>query len=159
MKALRPSTRQLSQQVLEASRQEWQSRTARTHLRVFKVAAPVTVFLRGTKCHVSIQHHDLEQVEIHARLYHAFGLQFVTEQDEAGVYIVVKRRRFWGWLARADCILKVPYYAHLAFNLTQGRLTVENINSILEIPPARATLPSSIPQFANPQYNKLNGQN
>ncbi|MBZ0308479.1 MAG: hypothetical protein K8I82_20605, partial [Anaerolineae bacterium] len=118
----------------------------RSHLRVFKVDAPVTIFVRGTKCKVTVQYHELEQVELHAHLYNAFGLQFVTEQDDAGVYIVAKRRRFLGWISRAEFVLRVPAYANLAFNVTPGTVQLEQVTGVVNISPLTRPIPISLPQ-------------
>lgn len=119
----------------------------RSHLRVFKVEAPVTVFVRGTKCKVTVQYHDLEQVELHVHLYNAFGLKFVTEQDEAGVYIVAKRRRFLGWISRAEFVLRVPAYANLAFNVTPGTVQLNEVTGVVHISPLTRPIPMNLPQI------------
>lgn len=119
----------------------------RAHLRVFKVEAPVTVFVRGTKCKVMVQYHEMEQVELHAHLYNAFGLKFVTEQDDAGVYIVAKRRRFLGWISRAEFVLRVPHYANLAFNVTPGTVQLNDVAGVVNISPLTRPIPLSLPQI------------
>lgn len=133
--------------VWEANKQRIAARGTRSHLRVFKVDAPVTIFVRGTKCKVTVQYHELEQVELHAHLYNAFGLQFVTEQDDAGVYIVAKRRRFLGWISRAEFVLRVPAYANLAFNVTPGTVQLEQVTGVVNISPLTRPIPMSLPQI------------
>lgn len=143
---------------IDEGRQRLTEATGKTHLRVFSVQNPITVFIRATRCQVAIQYHQLEQVEIHAKLYNAFGLKFVTEQDEAGVYIIVKRRRLLGLVSQTEFLLKVPSYANLAFNLQKGALKVERINGIIELPPLRQHLPMSIPQLPAQKYNSLSAR-
>ncbi len=133
--------------VWEANKRRIAARGNRSHLRVFKVDAPVTIFVRATKCKVTVQYHELEQVELHAHLYNAFGLQFVTEQDDAGVYIVAKRRRFLGWISRAEFVLRVPAYANLAFNVTPGTVQLEHVNGVVNISPLTRPIPMSLPQI------------
>ena len=111
--------------LMDEVKQQHTLSTGRTHLRVFKVEHPVTVFVRASRCRINIQYHELEQVELHARLYNAFGLRFVTEQDDAGVYVIVKRRRLLGWISRADFLLRVPHFANLAFNLSPGTIKLD----------------------------------
>jgi hypothetical protein len=122
-------------------------RTLRSHLRVFAVTQPVTIFIRGTRCQVNVRYHDLDQVELHAQLYNAFGLRFVTEQDNAGVYVVVKRRRLLGLISRAEFLLVVPRYANLTFNLTPGTIRLDEISGVVELPPLLERIPLSIPQI------------
>jgi hypothetical protein len=139
---------QVANQVIEAQNQRIKRWTMRHHLRVFKVEAPLTVFVRGTDCYATIRYHDLDQVELHARLYHAFGLQFVTDQDVNGVYIVVKRRPFLGSLSRAEFWLNVPHYTHVALNFTPGGVRLERFHGLAEIPPPQSTpIPPSFDQI------------
>lgn len=140
----------LTEQLLEAGKRGVGTSTQRAHLRVFKVADPVTVFIRGSRCQVKVRYHDLDQVEIYARLYNAFGVQFATEQDDAGVYIVVKRRRLLGAISRADFLVMVPRYAHLAVNLTPGTVRVEEVDGILEILPRKEAAPALLTQIKEP---------
>ncbi len=131
----------------EDGKQRLVASSSQSHLRVFKVEAPVTVFVRGTKCKVTVQYHEVEQVELHAHLVWAFGLKFVTEQDEAGVYIVAKRRRFWGWISRAEFVLRVPAYANLAFSVTPGTVNLENVTGVVNISPLTRPIPLSLSQI------------
>lgn len=104
-------------------------------LRVFPVRPPVTVFVRASQCQVTVHYHELDQVELHASLYAGFGMRLVVEQDEAGVYVVARRRRLLGLLSRCEFTLTVPIYCHLAFNLTPGTVRLQDLNGPLEIPP------------------------
>lgn len=108
----------------------------RRHLRVFPVSDPATLYVRGSQCRVVVHYHEYDHVEIHASLYAAFGMRLIVEQDDAGVYVVVKRRRILGLLSRSEVQIHVPDYCHLAFNLTPGHVEVQQLNGILEIPPA-----------------------
>ncbi len=107
----------------------------RRHLRVFPVQAPVTLFVRGSQCKVTVGYHELDHVEIYASLYAAFGMRLVIEQDEAGVYVVVRRRRLWGVLSRSEVMIRVPFYCRLALNLTPGDVQLQYLHGTLEIPP------------------------
>ncbi|PJF37649.1 MAG: hypothetical protein CUN55_21000, partial [Phototrophicales bacterium] len=93
------------------------------------------LFVRGSRCKVIVNYHELDQIEIYASLYAAFGMRLVIEQDEAGVYIVIRRRRFWGTFSRSDVTIHVPFYCRLALNLTPGDVELQQLNGILEIPP------------------------
>lgn len=113
----------------------------RSHTHVFPVSEPVTVFVRGSRCRVAIQYHELDQVELHAQFYYAFGLQFVVEQDDAGIYVVAKRRRILGAFSRAEFILRVPQYTHLALQLTPGHIRLDEVDGIVEFPPLKHDIP------------------
>ncbi len=115
----------------------------RTMLRVFPVRPPVTVFVRASQCQVTVHYHDLDHVELHASLYAGFGMRLVVEQDEAGVYVVARRRRLLGLLSRCEFTLTVPTYCHLAFNLTPGTVRLQDLNGPLQIPPLSPQITTS----------------
>jgi hypothetical protein len=102
---------------------------------------------------VVVLYHELEQVELYASLYAAFGMRLVVEQDEAGIYVIAHRRRFFGMLSRSELTVKVPTYCQLVFNLTPGTVQVEDFSGILEIP--AVTLKSSAVTLDNHQLKKL----
>ena len=126
----------------------------RRYLRVFPIlSSTVTVFVRASNCRVVVLYHELEQVELYASLYAAFGMRLVVEQDEAGIYVIAHRRRFFGMLSRSELTVKVPTYCQLVFNLTPGTVQVEDFSGILEIP--AVTLKSSAVTLDNHQLKKL----
>ena len=106
----------------------------RRQVRVFPVSSPVTLYVRGSQCRVAINFHEYDHVEIYASLYAAFGMRLIVEQDEAGVYVIVKRRRILGLFSRSEVNLNVPHYCNLAFDLTPGAVEFQHINGTLEIP-------------------------
>lgn len=142
MKSLIPTPQKLSRRVMSEGQARLGEAAGRSDLRVFPVQDPLTVFVRATQCRVAVRFHPLDQVEIHARFYNAFGLRFVAEQDDAGVYIVVKRRRLVGWIASAEFLLYVPPYANLALHLTQGHLHLQDVNGMVRLPPITPTNPN-----------------
>ncbi|NDJ84788.1 MAG: hypothetical protein GYB66_02775 [Chloroflexi bacterium] len=106
------------------------------HLRVFPVFnQTTTVYVRGSNCRVAVLYHELNQVELYASFYAAFGLKLIVDQDEAGIYIVAQRRRLLGLFSRSEVTIRVPFYCHLVFSLTPGTVRVEELNGHLEIPP------------------------
>jgi hypothetical protein len=106
--------------------------------RAFPVSFPVTVFVRASQCQVVVHYHHLDQVELHASLYAAFGMKLVIERDEAGIYIIARRKRVLGAFSRSEFTMVVPDYCHLAFNLTPGHIRLVGIDGTLQIPPPRA---------------------
>ncbi|MFP4322575.1 MAG: hypothetical protein ACLFTK_08990 [Anaerolineales bacterium] len=135
MKAI---TRYVAQQALEEGRQRFNASLFRSHVHVFKIQDPNTVFIRASRCRIIVAYHPLDQVELHAHLYNAFGLQFVTEQDADGVYIVALRRRLVGRFSRAEFMLRVPRYANLIFNLSPGAVLLDEFQGRLTLPPLPA---------------------
>lgn len=109
--------------------------THRSHTQVFNVKPPITIYVRGTNCRVSIHHEPGTKVILYANMYRAFGLELASEQDEAGVYIVAKQKRVVGKLSRADFTLTVPPESHLVFHLTPGDVVLQDIDGMIEFPP------------------------
>jgi hypothetical protein len=112
--------------------------TAQSYTQVFKVDRPVTVYVRGSHCRVTVRRAVAPQVTLEASMVRAFGLEFATEQDDAGVYIVLKRKPVMGTVSRAEFALTVPYDCHLAFNLTPGDVVLQNPDGLFELPPVPA---------------------
>ncbi|MBN2303030.1 MAG: hypothetical protein JXQ72_01045 [Anaerolineae bacterium] len=104
------------------------------YTQVFNVKSPVTVYVRGSHCRVTVQRDDISQVILEATMARAFGLEFVTDQDDAGVYIVARRKPVTGKLARAEFTITAPHDSHLVFNLTPGDVILHHIDGMLELP-------------------------
>jgi hypothetical protein len=108
--------------------------TQRSHRQIFNVNAPTTVYIRGSHCTITVQQHTQPKVVLDANLRRAFGVELVAEQDDAGIYIVAKRKAVVGKITRADLMLTVPTNCHLAFHLTPGAVTFANIDGMVELP-------------------------
>jgi hypothetical protein len=106
----------------------------RRDLRVFPVVGPMTIYISGSQCGVAVIYHAQNHVELYTSLYAAFGVRVIVEQDEAGIYIVLRRRRLLGLFSRSEVTVKLPTYCHLAFNLTPGTIRIEQLHGTLEIP-------------------------
>lgn len=108
--------------------------TAKSFRQVFRAAPPTTIYVRASHSDVTIIRQPGQQVELQASLRAAFGWDFIAEQDEAGVYIVARRKPIVGALSRASFTLIVPEYANLAFHLTPGSVKFANIDGKFAIP-------------------------
>lgn len=127
----------------------------RRHLRVFPVLGPGTVYVRGSNCRVVVQYHELDHVELHVSLYAAFGMRLIVEQDDAGIYVVVHRRRLLGLFSRSELTVRLPGYYHLAFNLTPGIVVIDKLNGILEIPPVTVAPPMTYQRLPDKEYDRI----
>lgn len=108
--------------------------TQRAYRQVFNISTPTTVYVRGSHCQVTVQHGPAAKVTLDANLHRAFGVELVAEQDEAGIYIIARRKAVVGQVTRVDLILTVPADCHLAFHLTPGEVTLAAIDGVLELP-------------------------
>jgi hypothetical protein len=106
----------------------------RSHVQVFNVKPPVTVYVRASHCRITICRQPEPKVILDANLYRAFGVELTAEQDDAGVYIVAKRKAVVGRVTRIDLALTVPADSHLALHLTPGDVIFEAVDGLLEVP-------------------------
>lgn len=112
--------------------------TQQTHTQVFNVKSPVTIYVRGGNCRVAVRREVTAKVTVQSSMYRAFGLELVAEQDEAGVYIVARRKPVVGKLSRTDFTIIVPMESHLVFHLTPGDIVLQDIDGMMELPPIDA---------------------
>jgi hypothetical protein len=108
--------------------------TAKTFRQVFNVQAPITVYVRASYSDVTLRKRPGNQVELLANLQASFGWEFVAEQDEAGVYIVARRKPVVGALSQASFTLFVPPEANLVFHLTPGSVHLYDIEGKISLP-------------------------
>lgn len=102
-------------------------------VQVFPVTTPLTVYVRASHCHLTIRQHQLPRVELNASLGRAFGVDLTTEQDEAGIYIIARRKPVVGTVARLDLTLTLPPAVRLAFHLTPGDVTFAGIHGLADV--------------------------
>lgn len=106
-----------------------------TKTHIFPVRPTTTVYLRAEYVAVHIHRWPRSQVEITQRLQMPFGWRVLVEQDEAGVYLVAKRRAVIGGLSNAVFELFIPQQAYVMLKLEKSRLLLENVNGTLHLSP------------------------
>jgi hypothetical protein len=116
------------------------SATSRSFVQVFEVALPTTVYVRASQCDITVLRVPGRRVELSASLRASFGWELAAEQDEAGVYIVARRKRVVGAISSARVSLSVPPQANLVFNVTPGTIHLLDVDGKLSIP---AVLPTN----------------
>ncbi|NPV67931.1 MAG: hypothetical protein HPY64_12360 [Anaerolineae bacterium] len=99
----------------------------------YEVRGPVTVYIRADHSRVTVRRTLQPHVQIVGELRQAFGWEWVTERDEAGIYVVLKRRPLVGALASADLTLIVPPDAYLVFHLTPGSVHLDDFVGRLSV--------------------------
>jgi hypothetical protein len=105
-----------------------------SHTQIFNVKPPITVYVRGSNCRVTVQRSTDPKVILRTDMRRSFGLELAAEQDDAGIYIVAKQKRVVGALSRADFAVAVPAECHLVFHLTPGDVVLEDIDGMVELP-------------------------
>lgn len=121
--------------------------TSESFRQIFHVQLPCTVYVRAAHCSVDVRRQpaergrERERVELNATLRAAFGWEFSTDQDDAGVYIVAKRKPVVGALANARFSLSVPSGAHLVLHLTPGSVHLIDFDGKITLEGAPADEP------------------
>lgn len=109
--------------------------TRQRRIVAYEVATPTTVYVRASHCRVNVQRTSERQVQIVGDLRQSFGWQWVTERDDAGVYVVLKRKPVVGALSYANLSLTVPPDAYLVFHLTPGSVDLLEFDGRLSVAP------------------------
>lgn len=99
------------------------------------VTMPCTFFLEAEHANIRLSYHDQLQVLAKVELQAGFGWQLATDQDEAGVYLVAKRKPLIGSMGRGKFGFTLPRGIHLSFKLKHCQLCFDNLHSALELPP------------------------
>lgn len=102
----------------------------------FVVQGPTTFYLHAEQADISIRRHNEPQLRARARLQAAFGWRLLSDQDEAGIYIVARRRAVVGGLSRAAFEITTPLDTYLMLRLENCTLRMEDLHGLLEIPPS-----------------------
>jgi hypothetical protein len=123
---------------LQVTAESAASAASKSFLQVFEVTLPTTVYVRASQCEITVLRAPGSRVELSANLRAAFGWELAAEQDEAGVYIVARRKPVVGAMSSARFSLSVPPEANLVFNVTPGTIHLMDVDGKLSIP---ATLP------------------
>ena len=119
---------------MQATAETAAASTTKEFRQVFTVSPLVTVYIRASHCEVSVYRHPGNSVEVLASLRAAFGWEFVSEQDEVGVYIVARRKPVVGALSYARFDVTAPPEANLVLHLTPGDVRFANIDGKFSVP-------------------------
>lgn len=101
----------------------------------FGVSGNVTFYLQAEGAEVRVTRWTEPKIEVTAQLQAKFGWRLATDQDEAGVYVVARRRALVGTLSSAIFNILVPQSAYLILKLADGRVTLNHVDGTLEVPP------------------------
>lgn len=109
--------------------------TQSRRVAAYEVSGPSTVYVRASHCRVTVQRVLEPRVQIDCELRQAFGWEWVTERDDAGIYVVLKRKPVVGALSSAVLTLLVPADAYLVFHLTPGSVQLADFEGRLSVEP------------------------
>ena len=106
------------------------------------IAPPIT-FLHVEYADVTIKRHALPTIFAKVELQAGFGWQVATDQDQAGVYIVAKRKPVIGTIGRGKFYITLPHDIHVTLKLEHCQLTLDDLNTTLDLPPHNQSIESS----------------
>lgn len=105
----------------------------------FAVLSAITCYLHVEHAEVRIARWQKPEIQAKVTLQAGFGWRVATDQDEAGVYLVAKRRSLVGSIARAQFVITLPTETHLVLKLEHSHLELCDLNHTLHIPPLSTT--------------------
>ena len=99
------------------------------------VKPAMTFFLQAEHADVKLARHDKSQVLAKVELRAGFGWQMAAEQDEAGIYMVAKRKPLIGSIGRGKFDVTLPGGIHVTLKLEQCQLCFNSLNASLDFRP------------------------
>lgn len=99
-------------------------------------AAGTTFYLQAEYAEIRLATHEQPVIEAKIKLQAGFGWQLVTDQDEAGVYIIAKRKSVIGSIGRARFDITLPADAHISLKLEKCKLCLDDLSAAFDWPPS-----------------------
>lgn len=117
----------------------------------FFVPTPGTFYLHAEQATVRIARWQHPKISVRVSLQAGFGWRLKTDQDEAGVYLVAKRRAVVGSMARSNFEVMVPQQTYLVLRLEPGGVLLDNVQGTLHISPPDSSQHMQIAPQALPE--------
>ena len=101
----------------------------------WEARAPSSFYLEAEYAEVNLSRCDEDQLSVALRLRSSMSWKLATEQDDAGVYVVLKRKPLIGNIGRARFSARIPRGVHISLQLQNSVLCLEEMVSALDLPP------------------------
>jgi hypothetical protein len=111
----------------------------------FLAPKPLTFYLDTQDSEVIIRRWEQTKISVRVRLQVGFGWYLENEQDEAGVYVVAKRKLVVGSFSRAEFDIALPDTAHVVLKLSDSVMLLDNVSGTFQIPAPVLQTPAKIP--------------
>ena len=108
---------------IETRRYEWE------------LSTPNTFYLEAENADIRLSSHERNEIQATVELQAGFGWHLATDQDEAGVYMVARRKPLVGAIGRARITVALPADVHLRLKLERCRLSLLDLSALLEFAP------------------------
>ena len=99
------------------------------------VQPPNTFFLDAEQADIHLKPHDEARILASIELRGGFAWQVATDQDEAGVYIIARRKSIVGSIGRGRFDVSLPRGLHISLKLENCRLRMDGLHGEVEFPP------------------------
>ncbi len=110
------------------------------HLKTyhFAVRPPGMVYVQADYAEVTVIRWNRPTVEITTLLQAPFGWRLVTDQDEAGVYLVARRKTVIGRLSSAKFVIRLPDVLYLTLKLSECSINLKQVTGSFELAPTQS---------------------
>ena len=92
-------------------------------------------YLQAEQADIRLTTHERGTILAKIELRASFGWQLVTDRDEAGVYIIARRKPLIGSVGRARFDITLPADLHVSLKLEHCQVCLVNVNAELDLPP------------------------
>jgi hypothetical protein len=100
----------------------------------FLAPKPLTFYLDTQDSEVIIRRWPQAKISVRVRLQVGFGWHLENEQDDAGVYVVAKRKLVVGSFSRAEFDIALPDTAHVVLKLADSVMLLDDVTGTFQIP-------------------------
>lgn len=101
----------------------------------WQVQSPSTFYLEAEYAQVNLSRSEGNQLSVNVRLRAPMSWKLATEKDEAGVYVLIKRKPLIGNIGRARFHISVPRSVHISLQLRNCALCLDDLVGELDLPP------------------------
>ena len=108
--------------------------TRQTRQFEWTVAQDGSFFLDAEYARIDLIRADGDSLQAELSLRSAKSWALATDQDEAGVYVVLKRKPLIGGIGAARLRFSVPAHVHISLKLKRCRLCLHDVSEPLELP-------------------------
>ena len=101
----------------------------------WEVQTPSSFYLEAEYAEINLARADNNHLHVSVKLRASMSWKLVTERDDAGVYIVAKRKPLIGNIGRARLHVRVPHGVHISLQLQSCVLCLDELVSRYDLPP------------------------
>jgi len=100
----------------------------------WEVASGATFYLQAEYADIRLARQDGQEISAKIELVAGFGWQLATDQDEAGVYIIARRKPLVGSIGRGKFDISLPADVHISLKLEHCLLCLVDLSASLDFP-------------------------